>query len=729
MISSLANFLMLIFYKGGFPQRISWTLLMFTLGAVGIARVAIEKDRTTAFGYAGILGAAAFIAMLRFADSPIFSLCILFVIAYLSDIIVRDCTLIDDDVDASGQGLVDSGRLFVKDQLQIKPTAEDDLLPAATKSAHQPGRTVMYFAFAALPMFGLGQFFLRNDASTWAQAQKLLAFYLFSSLSLLVTTSFLGLRRYLRQRHVAMPKDVSIAWLVGGLAIIAAVLAIAFLAPLPGRALATFEVPDWLRSPGTTTASRSGWGNEAADKSSPDAPSTMRDPNATDKETQSTRYQKGAEAGDVGQGDRQAGPTGQQTGGKQPGQSNGTDQQSTPQESDNQQQSGQSKQQQSGGQQEGQQPTDQQPGSQQQQPSQSQGKGHQSAAQESDNQQRSGQSEQQLQGGQQQPQTTGQQKQAESGSQQPPPDQGSKPQQGSQPQQNAQSQQQKKNQSDSNQQESPLDDPSKSDPSKSDPSKSDPSKSDPSKSDPSKSDPSKSDPSKSDPSKSDPSKPDPSESDPSKSDRSTDEQPPAEDDPESQAENSEQEAAGLPPDGDDSDSADSGPSMVESLADSIPAAASLLKFLILVVLFAIVAGFVWINRHLIAAWWNSLLGNQDDSQVQSIEELLRSVANAPPRAFRSFGNPIGKEADVRRIIVITFQAFEAWTREHGSPRDKDETPSEFARRIAASVPQLAVPAEQLVDAYNRIVYGRGNASQRDVNAATEVWQIMSANTA
>ena len=65
MISSLANFLMLIFYHGGFPQRVAWTLLMFTLGAVGIARIAIEQDRGYALGYAGILGIVTFLAILE----------------------------------------------------------------------------------------------------------------------------------------------------------------------------------------------------------------------------------------------------------------------------------------------------------------------------------------------------------------------------------------------------------------------------------------------------------------------------------------------------------------------------------------------------------------------------------------------------------------------------------------------------------------------------------------
>ena len=75
----------------------------------------------------------------------------------------------------------------------------------------------------------------------------------------MVTTSFLGLRRYLRQRRVEMPRDVSIAWLAGGLAMVAAVLMIAYVVPLPGTALVSFEPLAFLDSPGNTSASRLGW--------------------------------------------------------------------------------------------------------------------------------------------------------------------------------------------------------------------------------------------------------------------------------------------------------------------------------------------------------------------------------------------------------------------------------------------------------------------------------------
>ncbi|MFK8110803.1 MAG: DUF4129 domain-containing protein [Rubripirellula sp.] len=668
MISSLANFLMLILYKGGFPQRISWTLLFFTLGAVGIARVAIEQDRTYSFGYAALLGLASFVAMSRFADSPLFSIFMLCVIAYLADVIVRDCTLIDDSVDASGQGLVDSGRLYLKQQIQ-EPGEEG--VEAVVASAHQPGRTVMYFAFAALPLFGLGQFFLRNDADTWSRAQMLLALYLFSSLSLLVSTSFLGLRRYLRQRDVEMPKDVSIAWLAGGLAIVAAVLMVAWLAPLPGKALATFELPAFLDSPGTTMASRFGWGDEAADKSSPDAPSTQADPNANKKETQSTTYKPGAEAGDVGDGNRKDGPKGkqQQKGGKKSGDSQSGGQQGGQEKQGGKEQSKGGGQEQKSGQQQGASEQSQQGSKSDQQSSQEQAtKSQQGKTQDKSSSDSGQQSESSTkQGDSPSSSSKGDSRQPKSDSNEPKSDSNepksdSKQQNGDQAAENTESQEGSSESSD--QEQSPGED--------------------------------------------------------SAERRDS----PKEGSTEDSAEQSQQQQGALPSEGQSGESEASGPSSMESIANALPGLGSLLKFLIFLALLGIVGGFLWLNRHLISEWWDRLFGGSDESSDLSIEELLESHSSAPSRTFASFGNPIGKESDVRRIVVITFQAFEAWTREQGSPRDKDETPSEFARRVAKSVPELNRPAQQVVDAYNRIVYGRGNASESDVAAAKKVWQVM-----
>ena len=312
MISSLANFLMLVIYRGGHLPRVSWTILMFTLGTVGIARVAIEKDRMYSLGYAVVLGGATFLTIIRFVNSPLASILLLALIAYLSDWVIRDCTLIDEQADSSDQGLIDSGRLF------FDAGKTDTAKPKRSPGGGQPGRSVLYLALAALPLYGLGQFFIRNDSATWSRAQWLLASYLFAALALLVTTSFLGLRRYLRQRGADMPRQVSIGWIAGGMAVIVLILSTAYLVPVPGRWLASFELPAFLDSPDDTEASQSGSGEDGANKAGEDAASTRGDQSQgeKDKEVGSITAEKGAEAGNVDQGDRKEGPTGGQEGGE-----------------------------------------------------------------------------------------------------------------------------------------------------------------------------------------------------------------------------------------------------------------------------------------------------------------------------------------------------------------------------------------------------------------------------
>lgn len=601
MINSLANFLMLVLYHGNQPQRVAWTLFFFTMGTVGIARVAIEKDRASSLGYGGILGLVAFVAMLRFVDSPIFSAFMLAVIGYLSDRIVHDCTLIDESVDASGQGLIDSGRLFVKQRIdndQGLDSDEDSSNRSASggRGTHQPGRTVMYLALAALPLFGMGQFFLRGDDATWHRALWLLAVYLFSSLSLLVTTSFLGLRRYLRQRRVDMPTDVSIGWLSGGLMIIGAILMIAYMVPMPGQALASLKLPAVLDSPGDLNSSRFGWGEEGADRSNPGDPSTATDADAQDKEIQSIRSESGAPPGPANGGQREDGPPGGEQGGDQSG----------------------------GG------------GDQQSEQSSDEGKSSQSSA--------SGENQQSSQSGDQ-----NDQQQSESESSAP-----------------SDSDSQSEDQSDEeSQSEDQRDEESQS-------------------------------------------------HDPGGSDQQN---PPPEDPSDNSAPNSSDQS--------ESSAADSEGSLSQVINSTLSALSGIMRALIMLVLLSVVGYYLWIHREAIAAWWRSLFaGRSVESADESITELVSSDAGAPPRHFSSFRNPFGKEKDPRRIVVITFQAFEAWSREQGSIREKDETPSEFIGRIAKSLPNVAPHASQVVQAYNRIVYGRGNASQRDLSAAKTVWTAM-----
>ena len=627
MISSLANFLILVLYRGGFQARLSWTVMCFTMGIVAVARIAIERDRVYSYGYAVALGLATLLVMVQLVDSFLFCVFILVVVGYLADLIVRDCTLIDDDVDASGEGLIDSGRLFLKKQIQESILEKDDSNTGQPRrKTSQPGRTVMYLALAALPLFGLGQFFLRNDSGSWASAKYLLAFYLFASLSLLVTTSFVGLRRYLRQRKVEMPADVTIAWLSAGLVLIAAVLMVAYFAPMPGRALATFEMPKMFDSPGNTSASQYGWGNEGADQGKPDASGTTSDPNADRKDVQGSVNQKGGEAGGSGDGDRKDGPAGTRKGGKK---SAGRQQNESPKSGD--------------------------PNS-----------GKQPAAEGDD--QKGPKSKQQSQ-------------------KQPSDSQAGKPDSG------------------------------KPDSGKPDSSKSDSDRSDLGESESGDSEPVNSESSETE-----------SEGGNDSEGKLTEQQTEQEGEQQTEERKSQSKAGSS-----QQSSSDSQSTAGEAVSNAVSMLGSLLKFLIVIVLVVIIGIFFYRNWTLICQWFSNLFASEESALAGMEEESVNSVIDSPPRPFSSFRNPIGRDPDLRRVMVITFQAFESWSRESGVIRGKEETPAEFTRRVAKTLPekfsaQLPRHAAQVVESYNRIVFGRGNATEGDVAAAAHVWAVMNSHS-
>src|SRR5262249_45717307 len=96
------------------------------------------------------------------------------------------------------------------------------------------GVWVVYFSLAALPLFGLGQSLIPLTAPGRRQfAFWLLMVYVACGLSLLMTTSFLGLRRYLRQKNLQMPAAMTGTWLTAGGGLVLALLLVGALLPRP----------------------------------------------------------------------------------------------------------------------------------------------------------------------------------------------------------------------------------------------------------------------------------------------------------------------------------------------------------------------------------------------------------------------------------------------------------------------------------------------------------------
>ncbi|MGV3608577.1 MAG: DUF4129 domain-containing protein [Planctomycetaceae bacterium] len=259
MVGSLVFFLIQIFYQGEFNARLSFVMAMFVMGTVCVARISMEESASYAAPFAGALGVVVFIALLRFVEfrgplagiSPIISLFLMFVVWWSANQLTWDCTLLEGKRDTSGQGLLK--RLWrtgaveqsaapakelagqpIKPPLTEPPDSNNwwqDWFSLGTK-VHTPGLWVAYFTFAALPLFGIGNLFL-GQASVEARryAFQLLVIYVGSAIGLLITTSFLNIRRYLRQRDLEMPISMTARWLGMGLFIGLAILVVCAILP------------------------------------------------------------------------------------------------------------------------------------------------------------------------------------------------------------------------------------------------------------------------------------------------------------------------------------------------------------------------------------------------------------------------------------------------------------------------------------------------------------------
>jgi hypothetical protein len=285
LVGSLVFFLVEISYaRGEHVSRLRWMLFFFVFGAVLVARISMTgeiADRAGLYGF--FLGGLVWLALLMYVNwentgplAPfgwLIDLGLIVIVWWCAHRLTWDCTLIDDSVDASGAGLLQVAGLEQASEPSASPGAAS---PAAGQPAdnepgligwweryrryreekrrrpHTPGVWVVYFSLAALPLFGLGQSRIPpEDEARRQYVFWLMIIYVASGLGLLVTTSFLGLRRYLRQRRLQMPLAMTGAWLMLGGLLIAAFLAAGAILPRPNAEYRVLD--DWLGQGGLET--------------------------------------------------------------------------------------------------------------------------------------------------------------------------------------------------------------------------------------------------------------------------------------------------------------------------------------------------------------------------------------------------------------------------------------------------------------------------------------------
>jgi hypothetical protein len=305
LVGSLVYFLIEVLYVGEYQARLMYVFALFVFSAVLIARIAIENGSEYASLFALPLGLATFFVLLKFVEHPspfswLINIALMCVVWWCADRLTWDCTLIDDDEDSSGEGLMQrmgadegvtgevakGGNELVADSASAEPWWRRFVKPK--KAKHTPGLWVLYFSLAALPLFGVGQYWVPpSDVGRRQYVFSLLLVYVASALALLVTTSFLGLRRYLRQRRVEMPGPMAANWIGIGAVLIMIVMLLAALIPRPHAEYAISQVPWQVTSPGGQSSSRFGQGSDGSE----------------DADAAGKAIQEDAPQGDVPQGD------------------------------------------------------------------------------------------------------------------------------------------------------------------------------------------------------------------------------------------------------------------------------------------------------------------------------------------------------------------------------------------------------------------------------------------
>lgn len=617
LVGSLVYFLLAIGYRGQFVDRLHWILGWFVLAIVLVARIAIEQGPEQARVYGLALAGATSLVMFRFVDAPWIAIGLLAVIWWCANKLTWDSTLVDDTEDASGEGLLQHVGLdesVVANQSALPQSAapadgddENELADDAAeessrskKRGHAPGLWVVYFSLLALPLFGFGQLLIPDgDNEARRTAFQYLFVYVASAMALLLTTSFLGLRRYLRQRRIQMPGSIATIWLSLGTAIIGVILALCILLPRPEAA---YSATAWL----DRIAEREQEASKHAQVGGEGAQGEGR-PMGEGERDEEQAHQQGQQEQPGGEGERGD------------GQGKPKDEQQKPGE----------QQQQSGG-----------PGSKSPEDKPS----DQAAGQSDDAQQDGGQS--------------GQQGKSGAASDQQGKEQAQSDQQGKQPGQSK-----------------------------------------------------------------------PQDQDGRQAQQDGDKRQPSDElKPDEQANDGQQ--AETPPPADQQQ-----PPSTPTLSGMTGWLASLAKWVIYGGLALAVLWYVFRHRTELAdslrrLWQQllALLGWKPADATSKDEAAALAESGRSARTFASFRDPFATGSADRMkpetLVVYTFEALQAWAREHGIERDADQTPLEFASALSRRFPDLAAPVTQAGQLYARVAYASATPSRSQSGELQLLWRAL-----
>ncbi len=171
---------------------------------------------------------------------------------------------------------------------------------------------------------------------------------------------------------------------------------------------------------------------------------------------------------------------------------------------------------------------------------------------------------------------------------------------------------------------------------------------------------------------------------------------------------------------------------------SIPNLESMMKWILIAVLVAIVVLYAFLYPQEIAKLWrsivdflSSLFGNRKTTatveQKSDRVETERSRMERP--SFSSYLDPFSNNSAIepKEVVVQTFAALEAWAHEHGVDRLPDQTAEEFSRRLTRTHPSLTQHAALVAQMHDRILFAGWSPKSNDVLPLANLWRILKGN--
>ena len=104
---------------------------------------------------------------------------------------------------------------------------------------------------------------------------------------------------------------------------------------------------------------------------------------------------------------------------------------------------------------------------------------------------------------------------------------------------------------------------------------------------------------------------------------------------------------------------------------------------------------------------------------------LYESSGPPPKPFAAFTDPflngMAQQRSYTEVVRYSFEAFEAWAREHGFPRQPEQTPLEYAQLVGQQQTAVAREAATLAELYSRCLYGKDSPPRANIEPLRQLW--------